>query len=106
MVLLYYTLNEKSSRKITKSRIISHFLLVFLCLDHCRLNFREVRLLSKDPDFQLLTQQLQEAKDGYLALIRKLPPKQQEIIEDYIALCEETEYQKTCAAYYCGKRNG
>ena len=63
-------------------------------------------LLSNDPDFQQLTQRLQEAETHYLALIRKLPPEEQEIMEDYIALCEETEYQKTYTAYYCGKQNG
>ena len=63
-------------------------------------------LLSSDADFQQLTERLQEAKTGYLAAIGKLPPEEQESIEDYIALCEEVEYQKACAAYYCGKRNG
>lgn len=63
-------------------------------------------LLGHDPDFQQLLEQLQKAETDYLAVIKKLPPSEAERIDEYIALCEEVEYQKTCAAYYCGKRNG
>ena len=55
-------------------------------------------LLSKDQDFQNLMQRLD--------IVSKLSPEEQLMIEDYIALCEEIEYQKTFTAYYCGKRNG
>ena len=63
-------------------------------------------LLSKDADFQGLLNQLTMAQNEYQTVVGKLPPAEQKIIENYIALCEEAEYQKTLTAYYCGKRNG
>ena len=46
------------------------------------------------------------AREEYEAAVRELNPEQQHRIEEYIALCEELEYQKTYTAYYCGKRSG
>lgn len=63
-------------------------------------------LLSKDADFQELLERLTVAQIHYQNVVEKLLPEEQETIEDYIALCEEVEYQKTLTAYYCGKRNG
>ena len=63
-------------------------------------------LLSKDADFQALLERLTEVQLEYQAVVDKLPPENTQIIENYIALCEEIEYQKTLTAYYCGKRNG
>lgn len=63
-------------------------------------------LLGWDSDFLVLMEQLTTAQQGYHAAIRKLSMEDQQIIEDYIALCEEAECQKTHTAYYCGKRNG
>ena len=63
-------------------------------------------LLVSDEDFQKLTQRLTAAGELYRALLRTLSPQNREVIETYLALCEEAEYQKTVAAYYCGKRNG
>ena len=63
-------------------------------------------LLREDPDFQGLSQRLDEAKKKYDRATRSLTPDQQQTVEDYIALCEELEYQRTFTAYYCGKRNG
>lgn len=63
-------------------------------------------LLSKDADFQELSQRLIGAQADYQTVIGKLSPEERQRIENYIALCEETEYQKTLTAYYCGKRNG
>lgn len=63
-------------------------------------------LLREDPDFQGLSQRLDEAKKNYDRATRSLTPDQQQTVEDYIALCEELEYQRTFTAYYCGKRNG
>lgn len=62
-------------------------------------------LLSKDPDFQHLLQRLTVAQINYQSVIEKLSAEEQEMIEDYIALCEEVEYQKAFIAYCCGKRN-
>ena len=62
-------------------------------------------ILSQDPDFQQLLEQLQKAETDYLAVIKKLSPEDAERIDKYIDLCEETQYQKTFTAYYCGKQN-
>jgi hypothetical protein len=63
-------------------------------------------ILGCDADFQNLSKQLVFAEKQYRTVIEKLSPIELEIIENYIALCEEVEYQKTRTAYYCGKRNG
>ena len=63
-------------------------------------------LLVSDEDFQKLTQRLTAAGQLYRTLLRTLSPQDREVIETYLALCEDAEYQKTVAAYYCGKRNG
>ena len=63
-------------------------------------------LLRKDQDFQNLMQRLEIASKDYQRILSKLSPEEKLIIENYIALCEEIEYQKTFTAYYCGKRNG
>ena len=63
-------------------------------------------LLGSDGDFQELTQRLTAAAEQYRTLLRTLSPQDREVIETYLTLCEEAEYQKTVAAYYCGKRNG
>ena len=58
------------------------------------------------PDFQRLMKQTDTARIRYAAAVQGLSPVQRQAIEDYIALCEELEYQKTVTAYYCGGRNG
>lgn len=63
-------------------------------------------LTKQDPDFQKLMERLDTAHKSYDTVVMKLSTDEQQIIEDYIALCEELEYQKTFTAYYCGKRNG
>lgn len=60
-------------------------------------------LLARDADYQRLKQELEKAQVGYRTATEKLTPKELEQIEDYIALCEEIEYQKTLTAYYCEK---
>lgn len=63
-------------------------------------------LLREDQDFRGLSQRLEEAKKDYDKAVQLLTSEQRQHIENYIALCEELEYQKTFTAYYCGKRNG
>ena len=63
-------------------------------------------LLVSDEDFQKLTQRLTAAGEQYRTLLRTLSAQDREVIETYLTLCEEAEYQKTVTAYYCGKRNG
>ena len=63
-------------------------------------------LLRTDQDFRELFQRLEITPKEYDAVVEKLSLNQRQVIEDYISLCEELEYQKTFTAYYCGKRNG
>ena len=63
-------------------------------------------LLDNDSDFQTLLKQLGAAQAEYQAIISTLTAEERLAIENYIALSEEMEYQKTLTAYYCGKRNG
>jgi len=63
-------------------------------------------LLAQDAEFQNLLEGLAVAQRDYQSVINRLSPEERQSIENYIALCEETEYQKTLTAYYCGKRNG
>lgn len=63
-------------------------------------------LLNIDEDHQELLKRLDLARESYEAAVNGLTATQRQQIEDYIALCEELEYQKTYTAYYCGKRNG
>ena len=59
--------------------------------------------LDKDPEFQaLLTRQAETEKD-YLRVIKKLSPQERQVIEQYLSLCEELEYQRTITAYKCGR---
>ena len=63
-------------------------------------------LLARDTDYQRLKRELEKAQKNYRTATEKLTPRELEQLENYIALCEEIEYQKTLTAYYCGKRNG
>ena len=63
-------------------------------------------LLAGDADYQKLKRQLNKAQESYRKATENLSAEQKEQIDEYIALCEEIEYQKTVTAYYCGKRNG
>lgn len=60
-------------------------------------------ILDHDPEFKLLLTQLEQAEEDYRKVRNKLSAEDQEIVENYIALCEEVEYQKTHTAYRCGR---
>ena len=62
-------------------------------------------LLVNDGDFQELTERLTAAAEHYRTLLQRLSQEDRQIIETYLTLCEEAQYQKTVTAYYCGKRN-
>lgn len=66
-----------------------------------RLQVQEI--LDHDPEFNQLLAQLEQAEIEYRRVMDTLPPEDQEIIENYIALCEDVEYQKTHTAYRCGR---
>jgi hypothetical protein len=60
-------------------------------------------ILDRDPDFQKLLSELECLEVTYQQVLKKLSPEDQEIVERYIGLCEELEYQKTHTAYKCGR---
>ena len=60
-------------------------------------------ILDHDSEFKLLLTQLEQAEEDYRKVRNKLSAEDQEIVENYIALCEEVEYQKTHTAYRCGR---
>ena len=60
-------------------------------------------LLDRDPDFQRMLAQLEVLEEQYQQILKKLNPEDQEIVERYIGLCEELEYQRTHTAYKCGR---
>lgn len=60
-------------------------------------------LLEHDPEYKKMMAELAEAEEKYLKVREKLSPEDQEIIEHYIALCEDVEYQKTHTAFRVGK---
>ena len=62
-----------------------------------------MEILSHDPEFQKLLAELEQAELKYQEVLAKLSPEDQKIVENYIALCEDVEYQKTHTAYKCGR---
>lgn len=59
-------------------------------------------MLSRDEGYGRLMIQCEKAKERYDIIVAKLTEQEREEIEDYIALCEELEYQWTHTAYRCG----
>ena len=60
-------------------------------------------LLKQDPEYNEMMAELAEAEEKYLKVREKLSPEDREIVEHYIALCEDVEYQKTHTAYKAGR---
>lgn len=60
-------------------------------------------LLDHDTEYQKILRVLSIAEKKYLQIMEKLPPVEREIVDDYIELCEDLEYQRTHTAYRCGK---
>lgn len=59
-------------------------------------------ILSRDGEYEKLMNQCNKARERYDAIVAKLTAQEREEIEDYIALCEELDYQWTHTAYRCG----
>ncbi len=60
-------------------------------------------ILLKDEEYARLMIQCEKARERYDIIVAKLTEQEREEIEDYIALCEELEYQWTHTAYRCGR---
>lgn len=61
-------------------------------------------LVGEDEEYQRLLAEMNKAQAEYDAVMEKLALEDQQKVEHYIALCEDLEYQKTIAAWYCGKK--
>ena len=69
-----------------------------------RIGCKQVQeLLKCDPEYQKMLQDRLEAEQAYIAVMEKLSPEDRECVDNYIALCENLEYQRTHTAYRCGK---
>ena len=62
--------------------------------------------VKKDAFYQKLLKKCEEQERRYECIMSKLDPGDRMVVEDYIALCEELQYQKTHTAYYFGKEVG
>ena len=60
-------------------------------------------LLKHDPEYQEIRRRFVIAEEKYLQIMDKLTLEERECVGDYIALCEDLEYQRTHTAYRCGK---
>ena len=68
---------------------------------------RELRdMAGADFHYQQLLCKLKTAAEQYEHILASLPPEMQEQLENYISLCEELEYRRTCLAYCLGTRHG
>ena len=57
----------------------------------------------QDPWYQTCLSMVQEREAEYLALRKTLPEAQQEILEDYLAACQELEDSLVLLAYQLGR---
>lgn len=55
-------------------------------------------LAQADEWYQQLLAKCKNAEARYQQILKRLPSADRDIIETYIALCEELEYRRTCLA--------
>lgn len=60
--------------------------------------------VTNDREYQQLLEEINHAQAEYLAIMSKLSPQEYEKVENYIALCENLEYQRTIAAWYSARQ--
>lgn len=63
-------------------------------------------LTKTDTHYQQLLNTLQIAAAQYGSILKSLPTDTQMQLENYISLCEELEYRRTCLAYCLGTIDG
>ena len=62
-----------------------------------------VPVMEQDPEYQEALQQIKNAEPNYLALLETLSPKNQEVLERYIAACEAADDHLLYLAYQIGR---
>lgn len=65
-----------------------------------------VPMMDADPDYQRALQKLKKVEPEYLALSETLTPEQRDVLERYIAACEEVDDALIFLAYEDGRQNG
>lgn len=63
-------------------------------------------LAGRDPEHMELLARVEALEPEYKRIKAALPPADQEILDDYIAACEELEYHRIFPAYQLGKQHG
>lgn len=74
-------------------------------MDH-EVDIKISQLAERDSFYQNLLQQCQALAIDYVRIQKSLSQEDQEILEHYIALCEELEYQRSRMAYAIGTQDG
>ena len=65
-----------------------------------------VPMMDTDPDYQQALRKLEKVEPDYLALLETLTPEQRDVLERYIAACEEVDDALLFLAYEDGRKNG
>lgn len=69
----------------------------------CRQISEKCRL---DPEYQKVLEECREREQVYHVVLAELTQQQRSAIDDYIAICEELEFQFARVAFYCGMEEG
>lgn len=59
-----------------------------------------------DLDYQKVLEECRDREQAYHAAIAELTQQQRSAIDDYIAICEELEFQFARVAFFCGMEQG
>lgn len=60
----------------------------------------------RDPEYRKTLEECREREQTYQAVLADLTPQQRSAIDDYIAICEELEFQFARVAFGCGLEMG
>ena len=60
-------------------------------------------MMGGDPEYQQALQRLQVAEAAYLAVVETMKPEDREVLDRYIAACEETDDAVIWLAYQIGR---
>ena len=62
-----------------------------------------IPMMEQDPDYQQALQKMKEIEPKYLALLETMTAENQEILEQYIAACEDMDDPLIFLAYQIGR---
>lgn len=60
----------------------------------------------RDPEYRKTLEECRDREQTYQAVLSELTPQQRSAIDDYIAICEELEFQFARVAFGCGLEMG